>query len=223
MGSVGIPLRRLMRQGEPGVKASLECDIINGDVDADYSGGGIASTILYEREGMSGVVVGSLAILMTNVGYKGKGLKLRLDQDRNIAQDEVYSRKLKVDGLNWRSHGSANAAEPKESKRPKNVVRARPLAESTPELSDALLSYRGLSDDGGRSLRSVRGNEGLHTLTYDEVVLLFKRFQGPVKGTLQYKGPLLALLDVPTWSAGYRRLTEAYKNLIEDGVNVEKV
>lgn len=223
VGTCGVPLRRLMRQGELSVKSSVECDIINSDATADFSGG-IASAVIYDGNCMSGVRVGSLQVVMSNIGFKGKGVHVRLDsQVRNIAEDEISRAKLgaAMDGLNWRSHGVQKAgAGAKDSRRPKNVVRARPLTESTPELADALNSYK---SENIKSLTALRGGDGFHSLTYDEVVKLFKRFQGPVKGMIQYRGPLLSLLDVPTWGAGYRKLMDSYRMYASDGVNIDKV
>jgi len=74
---------------------------------------------------------------------------------------------------------------------------------SAPELNKALEEYRhhGGAGDGPsmRSLSHLRGEaQSSHTLNYDEVVALFKRFQGGVRGTVQYTGALMKLLDVPS-------------------------
>ena len=222
IGTAAIPLRRLMRQGEALVKSSLECDVVNTEIYADYANG-IASTTIYDAEGVGGTLVGSLQVLMSNTGYKGKGIRVKLNSDRRVDQDDIPLRKDDFEGLNWRFNHPINAANVKKSRRPRNVVRARPLSETTPELSGALSSLRSVANEGGRSLTQLRGGETDHTLSYDEVVMLFKRFQGPVKGTVQYRGPLLSLLDVPTWAAGYRRLMEAYHILEEEGVRMERV
>jgi hypothetical protein len=226
IGTCAVPLRRLMRQGKSSVKASLECDIINTEILSDYSGG-IASTVVYDGDNMSGVIVGAIQIIASNIGFKGQGPHVKLNTDRNVAEDDVPFSKhgsMGMEGLNWRSHGAMLAADVKVTNRPRNVVRARPLTESTPELSEALSSYRHADDEGGlRSLNTIRGGEGLHSLTYDEVVMLFKRFNGPLKGTIQYKGPLMALLDVPTWGVGFKKLMDAFRVCINDGANMEKV
>lgn len=223
IGTAAIPLRRLMRQGEALVKSSLECDVVNTEIYADYANG-IASTIIYDAEGVGGTLVGSLQVLLSNTGYKGKGIRVKLNSDRRVEQDEIPAlRKDDYEGLNWRFNQPLNYADSKKGRRPRNVVRARPLSETTPELSGALSSLRSVANEGGRSLTQMRGEETGHTLSYDEVVMLFKRFQGPVKGTVQYRGPLLSLLDVPTWTAGYRRLMEAYHTMEEEGVRMERV
>ena len=223
MGTAAIPLRRLLRQGGAVVKASLECDVVNTEIYADFSSG-IASTTIYDAEGVGGTLVGSLQVLLSNTGYKGKGIRVKLNNDRRVDQDDIPAlRNDDYEGLNWRFNHPSNVADSKKSRRPRNIVRARPLSETTPELSGALSSLRSAANEGGRSLTHLRGEETNHTLSYDEVVMLFKRFQGPIKGTVQYRGPLLSLLDVPTWSAGYRRLMEAYHIMEEEGVHMERV
>lgn len=222
IGTTAIPMRRLMRQGEPMVRFSLECDVINTEIYADYSNG-IVSTTVYDAEGVGGTLVGSLQVVLSNTGFGGKGIRVKLQNDRNVEQDVMTVRRDDHDGLNWRANVPMLNADSKVRRRPRNVVRARPLSETTPELSGALSSLRTATDEGGRSLTRLRGGETDHSLSYDEVVMLFKRFQGPVKGTVQYRGPLLSLLDVPTWSAGYRRLMEAYHVMDAEGVKIERV
>ena len=109
------------------------------------------------------------------------------------------------------------------SNRPRNSVRAKPLSESAPELSKALSDVRyhhHSNEDGGsskqysgpslRSLTTTRGEPGLCTLTYDEVAIIFRRFRGPLKGTVQYAGDLLNLLDMPSLSIAVKKLVHAY-------------
>ena len=38
MGTIGIPLRMLMRQGLPAVKNTIECDLINSELSAASEG-----------------------------------------------------------------------------------------------------------------------------------------------------------------------------------------
>ena len=66
-----------------------------------------------------------------------------------------------------------------------------------------------------RSLTSVRGQtESTHTLNYDEVVMLFRRFQGGTKGTVQYRGSLMKLLDVPCWSVAISKILVAFSRAL---------
>jgi hypothetical protein len=130
--------------------------------------------------------------------------------------------------MNWRAFGiqksinNNNMQQQQQqylsSNRPRNSVRAKPLSESAPELSKALSDARQSSTSdsqqySGASLRSLtatRGGPGLCTLTYDEVAIIFRRFRGPLKGTCQYAGDLLALLDMPSLSIALKKLVHAY-------------
>jgi hypothetical protein len=59
-------------------------------------------------------------------------------------------------------------------------------------------------------------------LTYDEVISLFKRFQGTIKGTIQYNGALLSLLDVPSWNMSSKKLLKAYQLTNSNQIELEK-
>jgi len=66
-----------------------------------------------------------------------------------------------------------------------------------------------------RSMTSIRGqSEGTHTLNYDEVVMLFRKFQGGTKGTVQYRGSLLKLMDVPCWSVAISKVLVAFSRAL---------
>ena len=227
IGTCSVPLRRVMRQGQTLARCAIECDII----DAESNGrvvGGVATSVITEGCAASGAVVGSVHLIISNRGDRGK------KRDAGHPQLESSARASSVAGLNWRAHtdgirGGTNAgsgalpadADHKSRSRPKITVRARPLSENAPELSQALQDHRldGHEDDRGhsssgasmRSLTASRGADGARTLTYDDVANLFKRFQGEVKGTVQYAGALMTLLDVPSWTAAVRKLIKAYK------------
>lgn len=53
--------------------------------------------------------------------------------------------------------------------------------------------------------------ETSQTLTYDDIMILFKKFQGSVRGTVQYVGSLTRLLDVPSMQVAVRKLVKAYQ------------
>ena len=84
-------------------------------------------------------------------------------------------------GLNWRatdepSHQDSHASA---SSRPRTVVRAKPLSQSNPQLKKILMDY---SRNSNASMRSLAANRdgvnpggGVHTLTYDELSMLFRR------------------------------------------------
>jgi hypothetical protein len=233
IGTCSIPLRRIMRQGQSMVRSAIECDI----VDADGNGrvvGGVATSVITDGAAASGAVVGAVHLILSNRGEKGK------KAEGGHASSGRHARDVSLPGLNWRAHNDAGrpgaliggggtgigaAQESKLSRsRPRISVRARPLSENSPELSKALDDHRVVDDDdrgrggagGGsgasmRSLTANRGSDGARTLTYDDVANLFKRFQGEVKGTVQYSGALMTLLDVPSWTASVRKLIKAYK------------
>lgn len=227
LGTVCIPLRKFMRQGEDVAKASLECDIVDSEGAARTEPGGITTSIVLEGGPVAGHVVGSVQVLLANYGQEGVK---RRRAGPNALPEKTKDVFNSNEGLNWRTIGKpANGAAAKRN-RPNLSVRARPLSESAPELSQALddLKYSSASGkqsqiDSMRSLSAIRGSEGIHTLTYDDVVRLFKRFQGTVKGTVQYVGPLLVLLDVPSNVVAVRKLLKAFKLSKARGENMEKV
>lgn len=198
IGVVAFPLRNLMRQGKSSSKITLECDIINHDLSVQVDRNGLPTTVMVDGQAPLGTVVGSLSIIASNMGLEGKKV------NKN-------NQSLMEPGVNWRASVAPGKVV---SKRPKNCVRARPLAESSPDLHQVLEDYRHSNDSkatGMRSLSSIRGNDGVTTLTYDEVIALFKRFKGTANGTIQYEGPLLKLLDVPSWAAATRKLIKMFK------------
>lgn len=216
LGTCGIPLRRIMRQGQPMAKCALECDVINSEAASNVEAGITTSTIL-DGGPISGSLVGSVDLIICNYGQEGRSESKRTDTNIKKVSDLI-------EGLNWRAITNQGERRSEVKNRPKNCVRAKPLAESAPELSQALRDHRQSSDGTKnvmRSLTATRGMEGVHTLTYDEVVVLFKRFQGSVKGTVQYSGALLRLLDLPSFNVAVRKLIQAFQ-IARGGHEVEK-
>ncbi|KAJ1442329.1 hypothetical protein B484DRAFT_442214 [Ochromonadaceae sp. CCMP2298] len=221
LGTCGIPLRRLMRQGQHAVKQAVECDVINAEVGAGQANGGISSTYVAEGGPFSGTVVGAVQVIMSNTGEKGRGPSPRNARSSSsgkplyhIENDDLFP----MEGLNWRALAEGQGAGPSGGRmlsRPKNSVRAKPLSESSPELHKALSDVRRSADHSRgpslRSLTSQRGAPGVCTLTYDEVAIIFKRFRGVMKGTVQYSGDLLSLLDMPSLGVALKKLVQAYK------------
>lgn len=207
IGTVGIPCKLFMRQGSSMVKHALEADIINGET-VTAGGGGLVNMVILDNGPLVGERVGSLNLMLSCQGIKGGSKKYASPFRRRDQQDPVS-------GLNWRVHGNntaTNGVPHKSSVRPKNRVRARPLTEAAPELSNALTSIRDqVKGVSFRSLSSYRGGNGLNTLNYDEVIILFKRFPGEEKGSVQYRGDLLALMDLPSMSIMLKKLVKAYK------------
>ena len=216
LGTCGIPLRRLMRQGQRVTKQAAECDIINAEVAASSSAnGGIRGTVVADGGPLSGTVVGAVQIILSNTGHEGKGPKPRVGPSHRSNNDDF----VPLEGLNWRAYGvsqDARLLSGPVSNRPRNSVRAKPLSESSPELHKALTDVRHSADhrQGGASLRSLtdlRGGSGACTLTYDEVAIMFRRFRGPQKGSVQYAGDLLSLLDMPSLSVALKKLVQVYR------------
>ena len=220
IGTCSVPLRKLMRQGQPKSSCWVESDIIDADIGLPSLNGITVSSIAL-RGPPVGKIVGSLNILLCNFGREGK-----LAKPITSSNDD--------DKFNWRAHGAALGSNvEKQSRnlnhRPKNIVRAKPLSESTPELSKALEDTR-RSDIKGLSKRSLianRGDESNRTLTHDEVIAIFRRFQAPPDnpGKLQYKGSpgrdLLTLLDVQSFSSTMKKCFKILKSSTD--VNLKKV
>lgn len=204
LGTVGIPCRLLMRQGSTMVKHALEIDVINGENVAG-GGGGITNMTILDSGPLVGERVGSISIMLSCQGVKGRS---RRHAESFRRPDEVPA----IEGLNWRAHSVDNrSTDIVERQGPKNKVRARPLTETAPELSDALVSMRDqVKGTSFRSLDARRGNGG-NTLNYTEVVILFKRFAGNNVSTVQYNGDLMCLMDLPSMSIMMKKLVKAYK------------
>ncbi len=220
IGTFAVPLKKLLRQGQRTVKHVIECDVINSEAASDCQGG-VSTSVVADGGPVAGDVVGSVQVLLSNYGQQGSGAATgsspaAKEQERNVS-----------DGFNWRAFGVEDRHTAVSSHRPRNCTRARPLSESSPQLSKVLQSVRdaSASDHGGassRSLTTLRGSSGACTLTYDEVSVLFKRFQGRSKGTVQYAGDLMTLLDLPSWAVAGRKLLEAFERIGGRAI-VEKV
>ena len=228
IGTCGIPLRRLMRQGQITMKMAVECDVINAELMSCQGQSDLNSNVIADGGPMEGLIVGAVQLILTNHGQHGSnrsnsGGLMKVKELKNNYNNEDNH----VDEMNWRAFGiqksinNNNMQQQQQylsSNRPRNSVRAKPLSESAPELSKALSDARQSSTSdsqqySGASLRSLtatRGGPGLCTLTYDEVAIIFRRFRGPLKGTCQYAGDLLALLDMPSLSIALKKLVHAY-------------
>ena len=234
IGTCGIPLRRLMRQGQITMKMAVECDVINAELMSCQGQSDLNSNVIADGGPMEGLIVGAVQLILTNYGQHGSNSSnnsnsntgpMKVKQVKNDFNNEDNH----VDEMNWRAFGiqkniNNNKQQQQQqqlyvsSNRPRNSVRAKPLSESAPELSKALSDVRHSSTSDGqqysgaslRSLTTTRGDPGLCTLTYDEVAIIFRRFRGPLKGTCQYAGDLLTLLDMPSLSIALKKLVHAY-------------
>lgn len=212
LGTIGIPLRQLMRQGSSSSRLALECDVISG-TDVNAIEGGTSATVIVDKGPLVGTVIGSVSVILANHGHRG--------ESKAESKDEPFSDSASLDGFNWRAVGmrQSNTA----GKRPKTSVRAKPLSESAPELCRALEDCRADGKASLRSLSAIRGGEDMHTLTYDEIALLYRHFHGTIKGTIQYTGPLMQLLDVPSKSNAIKKFINVYRRSLKSGISIEQV
>lgn len=188
LGTFGVPLRLLMRQGAHSVKHAIECDVINAQsVSPSY--GGVTAMTIVDSGPISGEQIGAVQCVITNYGLKGHGPFQHSNSNAAISTGDGPSKgnnsknrqiMVPIEGLNWRAHGGQDQVS-LTSYRPKTVVQARPLTATAPELSRALTDLRSTSGNS-LSYRSLslagRDGGGVSTLNYDEVVCIFRRFQG---------------------------------------------
>jgi Ca2+-binding EF-hand superfamily protein len=209
LGTCAVPLRDIMRQGSPSVRRAIECDVVSVDLGSNGDAGHSSGSVVYSGGLLQGEVVGSVQIILCNHGKRGGALP------RAGAVTKSTGEGNEID-LNWRINPADPAAAGESSAtlhgRPRHATRARPLAERAPELSDAITRHRryARNDDVARSLGSARGTENANTITYDEIITLFKKFEGNVAGTIRYNGELMSLLEVPTMGNLMRKLLSAF-------------
>ena len=129
--------------------------------------------------------------------------------------------------LNWRSSTlskSLNAASRPSTPggRAKHKVRARPLSESNKDLKRMIKSF---GVDGGdlAGKGAGRGAEDMETITYEELMLLCKRFRASTKGRIDYaESGLMELLDVPDVKRLEKRLVRLLTLAEERGTSLEE-
>ena len=208
IGVCAVPLRRLMRQGQKVVKCAIECDIV--DSDPGLTNADMAMNIMSNGP-VVGTVVGSLNIILGSTGHE------------SLCTTRIAEAKSSIDSeLNWRVNTESSKLP---SSRSKNQVRARPLSESQPKLSNLLEEHKGVTASKApmRSLWSSRTTNNDHTITYDELSRLFKRFEGTIKGTIQYSGSLLTLLDVPSMESAKVKFLKAVVRMKRTGGSLKTV
>lgn len=222
IGTLGLPLKRLMRQGKSMAKVGLESNVINSESSLRADRGGVYTTVISDGAAPSGTVVGAVNVLLANYGQKGPTATECRDS-KNSCNESRFVAKQSVEGLNWRAVDDGGKKSSSKH-RPKMSVRAKPLTESAPELHKALQEHR--VDDGrcsNRSLSALRGNEGVHSLTYDDIMILFKRFQGSLKGTIQYSGQMMKLLDLPNSSQAILKFFKLYKMCLAKRLDMKQL
>jgi hypothetical protein len=197
IGFCVVPLKKLLRHGKVRVKEGIECDIV--DNETYWSNDGVGCIYISSNGSAVGEVVGRLSLVIGNCGSPGK---------QPQTEDRIV---IPVDGLNWRT---SEHLEKEKNFRPKHTVFARPLSNLAPDLSVAIKELK--SKIEAPSIRSMN-HEGkeMHSsvLNYDEVVILYKLFQGTTKGCVQYAGDLLRLLDIPSYKVAIRKIYQIYKRI----------
>mmetsp|Transcript_15418 Transcript_15418/g.16702 ORF Transcript_15418/g.16702 Transcript_15418/m.16702 type:complete len:1790 (+) Transcript_15418:1-5370(+) len=205
----------LMRQGSPMVKQTIECDVINAEISA-VSEGGVTLLVIAENGPVIGEVVGSVSVVLSNYGSEGKG---PYRPRKGILPTSMP--RVPIEGLNWRAHGIderglTSKQESRGTHRPRNIVRAKPLTDAAPDLSKALVDLRTLNRSDGhpanRSLASGRNFKGSSTLNYDEIMIIYRKFEGIQKGTVQYAGQLMVLMDLPSFPIAIKKFIKSFKS-----------
>lgn len=217
IGVMGIPLRKLMRQHAPMSKCTLECDVINYELYNTISSG-VSSMCIVDNGPINGTVVGAVQIIMANIGHEGANKQNALrDKHQNAFADPSNLVNWRTDSDHHAGNAHNNNNKSSNTHRPRNSVRAKPLAENAPDLHKALTDVRHSTNNAlsaNRSLRSLtdaRGGSTVSTLTADELHIIHTQFRGTKKGTVQYTGPLLALMDMPSLSVALKKLVLMYR------------
>jgi hypothetical protein len=235
LGTIGIPLRMIMRQGSAQIKQAIECDLINGEIAAS-SEGGVTLLTVAENGPVLGEIVGSISVILSNYGKEGKGPN-RPPRKGDYSSASASSVRVPIEGLNWRAHGiddyqhqrnnenQRNSQQKQASSRPKNAVRAKPLTETAPDLSKALTDLQSFSSPSqNRNLLSSGGSgKGTSTLNYDEISIIYRRFEGISKSSVQYAGPLMILMDLPSYPIAIKKLIRAYKSYADQSFFKEEI
>ena len=207
LGTCAVPLRDLLRQGNSSVKRAIECDVVAVDLSGANTAGGGGGSVIYSGGMLHGDVVGSVQIILANHGKRGSGVARDRDESKSGDPAHVGA----AADLNWRINPSNDNASSSLG-RPRHSTRARPLSERAPELSDAIVKHRAYShrDEAARSMSASRGSENANTITYEEIMTLFKKFAGSVTGTVRYNAELMTLLEVPSLKHLISKILSAY-------------
>lgn len=164
-------MRCLLRGGRAVVKAALEFNIIVPPQLSDQ----VANFMAFCEAGpMKGTVLGSVQIVLSNVGRA-------TTRESALVQRNEYSPEIKFNDV-LKNHS-------RSSMRPSLIIRAKNFQDN--QSARVTIDLNPKSDNNVPSER-IGGN----TLSHDELSLLFKKFQGDTKGTVQYIGPLMKLLQV---------------------------
>ena len=131
LGVMGIPLRKLMRQGNKVSKCAIECDVIDADGDS-FLLSGVTTSVIAEGKPVSGAIAGAVQLIMCNYGQEGRGPSRSAESKGDDGRRENDAGE-DMAGLNWRvssvEQRAAGGADARHHKRPRTSVRARPLSE----------------------------------------------------------------------------------------------
>jgi len=224
IGTIGIPLKKLMRQGKRHVKVARTYDVVTPRGLAEDGGA------LGVRPGSigGGPVVGQVQVLMANFGETGKGGNT---VGGGVSDEIVLENNGTISGeLNWRTNTLSASMSALSTRRGGNgtarhKVRARPLSESNKDLKKMIKSFGVDGGDLGASngRRSMRGAEDAETVTYDELMKLCKRFRASEKGRINYKtSGLMELLDVPNVARLEKRLVRLLTLAEDQGTSLDE-
>jgi hypothetical protein len=218
LGTSVVPLKHILRQGKSVAKYVCECDVTYQGISLDPNG--ISTFHLMGHNSAlisgSGNIVGSVQLILTNSG--------RISENRDPSRTSTRPPPsiVEMDDLhfNWRVlHDRYRQSAPAlpTNGRPRNSVRARPLSQFAPELSKALEDIASHPEAHLKSLSLSRaGFPTANVVSYDEVALLFSMFKGSLKGTVQYIGPFLDLLQVPSSQVSLRKAVDLFRKVGPD-------
>lgn len=238
VGTAAVPLDRLLRQRAPVAKVAAEYAVVApyGLVDEGLYGaqgsGGVET--VQASAGTAGNIIGHVQVVCCNYGEESSHTSREeskenedptpntfLDWRRNASSD---LKKTIYEGVDAKKDDPLrNSYGGSKKRRPGHRVRARPLAESSPELGHLL----GSRDKRGGLLTQAAENPAptssadQNAVTYDEVLTMVRRFRDESK-RVRYTGPLLALLEAPNLRALEAHLVRVLTRAEKKGTTLER-
>ena len=250
LGVAAVPLDRLLRQRSPVAKVAAEHTIVLPDGMVDHCGAATSAS----ASSVAGSVVGYVQVVLCNYGETGSSPGLFSDSEDEVGPEV----RPEVDSdLDWRRHASSTAqldaptrdtifrgnkgavaaafrasyeGRPASSNGPRHRVRARPLTETSSELSAFLASKNKGGLFSAAKRREKQRNAGqlaavapeANAVTYDEVLQMVRRFRDSEKGRVKYLGPLLSLLEAPNFKVIEDHLVRVLTNAEKRGTSLER-
>jgi hypothetical protein len=218
LGAVAVPLRMLMRQGKPVVKQGVECAVISPSEQLNQE-----AILVRDGSCIVGDTIASLQLIMVNYGERGANRWMLQEKLRENLGESSFRGDVHRDGADqaasshWRLSRLQGATEPESGagKRPRHRVRARQLSDGVKELAQVRRSDLGYKPALSSPMvrLQTKPSDDRRCLSYADVAMLAKRFRGPVKGTVQYQGAFLKLLDVPSKAKAERKFKRFLRSL----------